>query len=93
MKNENQKTERSGSVHYKGSKTEAQKKEAALPPTGTVPDLPTITDWVKRDLIASHYFLGVMIQHPDIVRLCAEQIMAKAKENESAGIVPIEKNQ
>lgn len=38
------------------------------------PTLDQVKEWVKRDAVASHYFLGILISNPDILASCAEQI-------------------
>lgn len=50
------------------------------------PDQPTVASWVKRDLEAAHYFLGVLLRYPEIMESVAQQIIdhVNAKENGAA---------
>lgn len=50
------------------------------------PTIENVREWVKRDMSAAHYFLGILMRYPDILDSVAEQIIAhvKAKENGAA---------
>lgn len=51
-----------------------------------IPPPEQVEIWVKKDLEAAHYFLGLLLQYPEVIKTAAAQIHAHvmAKENGSA---------
>lgn len=50
------------------------------------PTIDQVTEWVKKDLVAAHYFLGLLLRYPEIMERTAKDIMehVKMKENGAA---------
>lgn len=46
-----------------------------------------VIEWVKRDLVASHYFLGVLLRYPEVMQSCAEQIYEHAMKREGGAAI------
>lgn len=57
---------------------EAQKRD--------VPTVDVVTQWVRQDLTAAHYFLGILLRYPEIMESVGKQIYehAMSKENGAA---------
>lgn len=45
-----------------------------------------VRDWVERDVKTAHYFLGLLLRYPDVIKAAADSIYehANAVENGAA---------
>jgi len=50
---------------------------------GEIPDKQTVIEWVKRDMHAAHYFLGLLLRYPEIVERVANDILAHVHSREN----------
>lgn len=55
-----------------------------LPP---IPDQETVNQWVKRDLEAAHYFLGLLLRYPDAIKKASEEIYKDIKLKENGALI------
>lgn len=59
----------------------------------TKPTKEMVMAWVKADLGAAHYFLGMLMRYPEIMDSCASQIYEHAMRKEGgAAIDHVSKN-
>jgi len=45
--------------------------------------LEQVRDWVKKDLHAAHYFLGLLLSHPEAIQKAADEIYKEVKLREA----------
>lgn len=42
----------------------------------------SVRKWVKKDLVAAHYFLGTLVKYPEIMESCADQLFDALQKGE-----------
>jgi len=45
-----------------------------------VPNKETIVKWVRRDLEAAHYFLGLLLRYPSILETAAKELLEHSQK-------------
>lgn len=52
-----------------------------------------VREWTKKDLIAAHYFLGMLQRYPEIIDKLADEIYAHAMARENGAAIAQKENQ
>lgn len=60
---------------------------------GAMPTQEQVIEWTKKDLVAAHYFLGMLLQHPEMISVMGKEIYdyamtKKLNEMEKAELKP-----
>lgn len=63
------------------------KNEKEQPVKLPVPSMEQIREWSKRDLEASHYFLGLILRYPEVVEKIANEIYQHAMKTENGAAI------
>lgn len=46
-----------------------------------------VRDWVKRDVSAAHYFMGVLMRYPEVIDRMADEIFEHANKKENGAAI------
>lgn len=46
-----------------------------------------VLEWCQRDLVACHYFLGLMLRYPEVVKKAAEEMYEHVKMKEGGSAI------
>lgn len=51
------------------------------------PSKEMVIEWVKRDITAAHYFLGVVIRYPEVMDTMGAEIYDHAQKKENGAAI------
>lgn len=66
------------------------KKEFKTLETGVKVEMPTkdqVREWIKRDISASSYFLGMLLRYPDICEKLADELYTRIVSEEQGALI------